>query len=119
MDALAIIGHNNSLLSNSNNKPIKQFIAIEIEKKSLLKEENSSMKGTKKNTGDKKSGVMNLKNVPKDFFGRPILQHMTENIPPPENNEMDSNNSIITLTYKFHEGYSNAVRRTLYISDLI
>jgi hypothetical protein len=54
-----------------------------------------------------------MSQIPKDFFGRPIVY--------PEGDENASPNQklkVPRIWYKFHEGYSNAVRRRVTVADI-
>ena len=104
---------------------IRQMIAREIELETIRQEDSllvkrggvpldkSSAAAHQLKDQSKKlaAAIKTEKLVPRDFFGRPIEVK-------PEQVERARQNALM-LVYKFHEGYSNAVRRKMIIADLI
>ncbi|XP_006814806.1 chromosome transmission fidelity protein 18 homolog, partial [Saccoglossus kowalevskii] len=122
----------------------KQLIAREIELEKMRRSEGVTTKENKEqknpveaNTGDKKqqSTVPRHKEKlqPKkfdivedqptrDFFGRivkvPLKENTGEQESEAEENKKSKRNNCV-LWYKFHEGYTNAIRRNIQIKDLL
>lgn len=90
---------------------IRQVILSELEKARLLQ------KTTRLAISSPPSVVAPLPKKPlkRDFFGRPILEEATPR-PAEATSSKDNKNAV---WFKYHEGYSNAVRKTIRVSAFL
>ncbi|CAO3669965.1 unnamed protein product [Rhizopus microsporus] len=98
---------------------VRQMIAQEIETEILKRKEKmlALRGGVKKAPIDKSPAIKKVQNKPEkmavDFFGRPIVKQKQKQ----SSNKMDVDDSQDTakpvVSYKYHEGFSNAVRKPM------
>lgn len=93
---------------------IRQNISTEIERAQYRIEEGKILKRggiPKKQSSKPKDVSKNASAIPKDFFGRPIEVK--------QDKKEVKRTDMYPIMYKFHEGFSNAVRKRITIGELL